>query len=667
MLTRPLAALLLLSILPLLALAGNGDVRLEAYPAMTVADGRSTVTISATVRTLGGSLVQDGTQVVFTTELGTFRESVVPTVNGVARAVFVAGSIPGTAKITASAFALNASATFDLELVGDKALLSSAREYIEVTAPRHLMYSLELKTIVASGPNKSIVVKYRDVTVEADDIQLTVPTYELRARKARYRSNAFDAEFDELYIQLNTRKGYGVTLFPDHELTIAGLGRGIAFVPGRQVERYGLASISSGGVKKLAPGESAPAEAFTFVELIDDPSLVAAKKAVAYPRREVQFHRAEIYVGGTRVMRMPLFQVNIHGTTPLLTDSIINVNDNQLAVNYPYYLDLRPGQTSLLRFRSGERYGRSGAGTRGAFLDYELSWNRGDDMDGGLTISSIGRRDWGIGLRQHLRFNERTSAFAYFDVASLKSVYGSGSLSHQLDGYQLSLSGYSNRTLKGPRYENQNAALVVEREPIKIEGLPVKLHYGLTATHQATKYQTGERSQTAVGLRARANMLPQTLDRDTVLNASFNVGRLMGHNVNRGLTLGASASLNRRVGRYANLFLTYDYADDGFNSSFLGRQNVSARAYVGAGNASLEAAMSKSLEIERSNLSLDASYKLGRDWKLYASYLDDHYIGYRYLEYNFTLGYTIGFREFGLTWSSRTKRFGIQVLGASFN
>ena len=71
-----------------------------------------------------------------------------------------------------------------------------------------------------------------------------------------------------------------------------------------------MAAVTATGVRKLAPNEQPPSDAFTFDEIADDPSLVAAKKVVAYPRREVQFHKAEIYVGGQRVMKMPLFQVD---------------------------------------------------------------------------------------------------------------------------------------------------------------------------------------------------------------------------------------------------------------------------------------------------------------------------------------------------------------------
>ena len=55
------------------AWASDGVINLEVYPPVTVADGRSTLTVTASVRDSSGNLVPDGTQVVFDTTLGTFR------------------------------------------------------------------------------------------------------------------------------------------------------------------------------------------------------------------------------------------------------------------------------------------------------------------------------------------------------------------------------------------------------------------------------------------------------------------------------------------------------------------------------------------------------------------------------------------------------------------
>jgi len=80
-----IGGLLVLWCLAVAAWAGDGAVRLGANPWISLADGRSNVWVTAQVTDHAGRNVPDGTQIVFQTNLGSFRESVVPTINGMAR------------------------------------------------------------------------------------------------------------------------------------------------------------------------------------------------------------------------------------------------------------------------------------------------------------------------------------------------------------------------------------------------------------------------------------------------------------------------------------------------------------------------------------------------------------------------------------------------------
>jgi hypothetical protein len=61
------------------------------------------------------------------------------------------------------------------------------------------------------------------------------------------------------------------------------------------------------------------------------------------------------------------------------------------------------------------------------------------------------------------------------------------------------------------------------------------------------------------------------------------------------------------------------------------------------------------------------NYRISGLWRLMGSYTFDKYLTDSYLDYNATIAYRLGIRELGLTWSARTKRFGIQVFGATLN
>src|SRR5688572_29335276 len=163
-LSKLLFGLLLLAIVAFghsFGFGGTATIRLSTFPSAAVADNRSTITVTAEVRDLNGRHVPNGTEVVFVANPGEFQESVVKTVDGYARAVYVAGAIPGMVKITASSYAFGATSQIELELVSDRSLLSSANEYIEVVAPQYLMYSMDLRLLGAAGPNKGVYLRYK--------------------------------------------------------------------------------------------------------------------------------------------------------------------------------------------------------------------------------------------------------------------------------------------------------------------------------------------------------------------------------------------------------------------------------------------------------------------------------------------------------------------------
>lgn len=647
-----------------MASANTAQVRLSSFPSLTVADGRSTVTITADIRDQAGRKVPDGTQVVFTTTLGSFRDPVVRTNGGLARGVLVASSIPGVAKITASALAFNSTSTLDFEFVADRQLLSSATEFIEVVGPRQVVYCTELRVLAASGLNRGVKLRFRDIEIEADDLQVQVPATIVRARKARLKIGQVDQQFDELYFRLNQRQGFGTTTFVDKRTVIRHNGWFAAPIE-EERERYGLAEVRTNGL--AAPSSPLPPDAFDFEDLTDSPTLIAAKKAVAFPRREVQFHQAEILVGGARAMRIPLFQVSLFGQSPILTDQIVNVYDNQLSVNYPHFLSLKPGMTSLLRFRWGERYGRSTTASSTGFVNYELNWNRGDDMEGGFVLSGIGRNDWGVGLRQYYRADERTVANVQLDLASLDSIYGSANLSRQFEGFSASLNANQARAISGQLFNSSGYSMIVERDPMKVGTLPMRLYLGLSATHTKTESRFASNEATRYGTRARMQFLPMRPDSQSTLNASFMVEALGGDTSRSGLAYTADLSLGRQLGRSGSALLTYNFNDDGFNSRLLGRHSMSIQTFLSSGRLGLSAMANQALDVERSTFLIDASYRVSDLWRLSYSYTFNRYFGDSYLDYSAMIGYRLGVREVGLIYSHRTRRIGFQVLGATFD
>jgi len=641
-----------------------------------VADGKSSITVEAEVRDSNGKLAPDGTRVVFSSDLGNFKETVVSTQGGIAHATLVAGSIAGVAKVTASAISLAATSTVDLQFVTDRDLLSSAKEYIQVTGTSGVHYSFDYKMAETEGPNHGAYARYREIEVHADSIQVNIPTYEVRALKGSLRIGKKEIPFGQLYFKLKDRTGYATTTFPKSQVTVEPDGRVLKFVPNGTRDAYGIAEITAGGAKE--PSQIIAPNVFDFFDLSDGTTLIASKRLTAYPSKQVQFEKADVVVGGSHVMKVPYYQVSLTGQQQLFSESIFNVNNNQLAVNYPYYLGLKPGLSSLLRVHTGNSEGRSLTANRGVFLDYELAWDKGDQMQGGLTLGGLGRNDWGVRASQYWHPDDSTSVNAQLELPAHSSLYGNLSGSKQLKGYEISANAAATRSLVGTPFTSEQYNVVVEKDPMKLGKLPMRLYWGATAFQNTSRQvlledpnqslpTSLEDSQSAIGLRLRGQMDQVSLGRSTNLSASFAVSKLEGHNTLAGLTYTASLSMNHSISSSASVNLGYDYVEDGFNSSLLGRHQLSLQANYSRGNGYLNLYALKSIDADRFAYQFDTSYRFTKTVRLGYSLTAQRYFGDSYYDAFFVFGYKIGYKEVGLTFSPTTRRIGFQILGASFN
>lgn len=649
--------------------AAQASVDLSAFPTMSLADGHSTVTISATIRLPNGSLAPDGTRVVFSTDRGSFRQSVVETRNGVARAVMQTGTEAGFAKVTATVLSYRATATMDYEYVSDRSLLNSANEFIIIDAEENgtVRYSMDFRVAEAEGPGRVGVVKFRDVTIKADRIQVNIPTYEVRAKNAVITIGKEEpVECSELYFRLNTRLGYGLTNFTYKPRALEPYGNGFRFVEGESRTTYGVAEIRPGTVRE--PVSPVRSQLFEMRDLDESVTIIKAASLTAFPRKDIHIQKADVLVGGARVLSTPLYKISVFTSTPVFTDQILKINNNQLAVDYPHYLSLTPTSQSALRLQMGN--GGSGRGltsTNGVFLNYEMNWNRGDEFQGDMVVNGLGRNDWGIGIRQFWRPDTSTDISAQLDFPAHSALFGNLNLNKQLaGGYSFTTYASDSRSIRGAEYSSQQVSASLEKNPVPVGKLPVYVSYGLTASSLHANYGTYKNSQESAGLRTSFRMNPIYLDRNTSVTSSFTLSKLFGQNVPGGLSQVGNLTINRNLNG-GGLSLSYDYFADGFTDTYLGSHQLSARANMYFGNLMLNSFFLKSLDQDRYSVQADASFRINRDMRLSYAYTFDRVFGGSYMDYYFVLGYRLGYREFGLTWSQRTKRFGFQLLGTTFN
>ena len=692
-----LSALLLLgACVGATARADQKLVRLSSFPTVALADGRSQISIDIEVRDTGGRAVPDGTQVVLSSTLGAyFRENIVRTSGGFARAQLTAGGTPGIAKITATVLGDAATPTvLEFEFVADRKLLASAEETVEVFAGETLEYTYDTRLLAASGPGQKAKLRYRDLLIEADDLQYSLQTGEVRARNAKVKFAKETAVFPEFYTRLSSRKGIGTgvvkTRRPDAMIP-TGLMR-FAFVRERTKdrtllipdgvkgftvrtervhdgwelppveERIGVLEISPAGIRPTV--NVMGARAFAFADLSESLSSITAKKATVFPRKLVNFARAELRISGQKVMTAGLYQLPLTATpqSPIVTEQIVNVNNNQLGINYPYYLSLGSNTSSLVRFRTGQLYGRSTAVNRGAYLDYELNWNKGEEQIGGLHFTGMSRPDWSIGARQFMRLDAQSTLNAQVEMPAGRSIFGSANISRGFRGYQATLATNLNQSLRGPQLSTRDTTFVVERDPIPVPGLPLNLFLGVTASDSAISNEFTSRRQTTAGARLRAQSNSIRLDANSSLTTSLQANRFVGQTSGYATTLQATTALSRQFGPTASVLTTYDYTLDGYNDALLGRHRLSMQGAYNRGPANFSVFLTRSLDLDRQSLYADGSYRLSQQWRLGYSYTLDQYLGTSFRDYNVFIGYGAGLREVGLVYSQRTKRLGFQIL-----
>ena len=667
------------------------NIRLQAYPYEVVADGRSSINISIEARNNDGSVVPDGTKLLLTSTLGTFREQIVSVTGGRAQAILIAGNIPGTAKITASELNNQSNpSTLEVAFVSSKDKLSSASDYIEINVPNRFEYHFETRILTGGGSKQNVTGIFRETPFKCDDIQFLQDSGELRAKNATFKIKDKLYTFSELYIDTKNGRGYGITpidYLPIAKLTYQGglfsayMGdEDLGYELSKPRKRVAVVEISPTGIRPITIPVSQETFDFkktrktniatTTAELKqEDPNDLLTRQLTAtrfsiVMRREVQFQNVEIYEGEKRMWKQGLMSFSaggFQGQYPM--QDYFTITDSQFGVNYPFFLNLGRQSTSAIRFRTGQSYGRGFNVNRGVFFDYESNWNRRDNSVGNLVLSGLGRDDYNIGLRQTLRLDSQTTANISFDSPQLKSMLNNASINRQQSDFQLSLLASQQRTLTGPTNNRTDYLLVAERNPIKVKGLPIQMFYGINASYGEFKTETEKTSSTGIGGRLRFQSDPIRLNQSSTLSSGLILGQFSGSTgtqVNTNFNLSLSKFMKNSFGTTWN----YEFGRDGITELSLGEHRISNQSYYRRGRLELSILTQKSLDADRLSLFGQSDYIFAPLWKTSLTYTLNRYSNDTFVDYNLILAYRIAQDKpfFGLAYSKETNRVGFVIL-----
>jgi len=622
-----------------LAYSGSGTIRLAAYPTAVVADGSSQITLTAEVRTAQGKPVPDGTQVAFSTTLGTLREAVVSTEGGAARATLIASQLPGIATITATVLGQGLVGQAQVLMVRDASELRTASDYVQAVARDYLAYANEQRVIAASGKQKGASVRYGFVEIEADDLQLLVDELLVKARNATLRYGPAELAFDELAYRLRTGEGYGVA---EHE------GRW-------QVMRLQ-------GALATPVQEPLPPELLQFADISQSEMVIKAEQIWFYPGERLQFHRAEFYVGAVRVMSLPLYSHSLWGGG-IGTDTLIGVQSGQLYLDLPYYYALKPGQVGALRLRTAQRGGRGLSTARGLFLDLEHEYRFGLGK-GSFALSSLARNDWSASWRHYQPLSHATYLHLWLDSPAHKGLFASAQLGHQGRGYSTGLTLAGSTFWEGASARTLRSDFYLESTPRKVAGWPLRQSFSLNLSASRTALSGGSIvRREGIGLRARWTLIPLALDSRTSLTGGVSVGRFVGNLSNTGWELIGSLGVSHALGGQGALTLTYDYTQDPLGVNMLGRHRLSGSLNWSTGDRLYATTyFSRALDREATSLIGDLSWRLSGLWRIGTGVTWQQFGGSVFHDQTYTIAYRLGFRELALTWSTANRRWSFDIL-----
>ncbi len=660
---RVLFSTIFLFVLGCFASAQDGALEVTKFPDAILADGISNVTLSIKVYDKTGRFVRDGTEVIVESTLGTFQESVLRTQNGLVTATLTAGQIAGTARVTVSVLSLRTTQVIEIPLLKDRESLRASRVFIEVTAPVRVTYAPETRMLQASGPGQKVQLRVKDITILAEELQYSVLDWTMIGKKVTVKSDSLNQDFIELKLNLKDLTGIGLSKITERRPKI------VAKYPFVNVEfvdreRVGLVKITQGIVEPQRSEVNADTFFFEDLELI--PTLIYARKATIYPGKEVVFQQATVDIQGAKVLRVPLFRTSTETVRPVISEEFINVSNNQLNVDFPYYLGIRPGGSSLLRLRWGLNSGRGVGAGGGLFLDYENGWTLGrEENQGYFTLGGIGRRDWGLSLRQSMRFSGATNAYLQADFPSNRAINGTASVDTRLSKtVRANLYTNVSRSVKGIKSSSFNQSISIRQNPVKIKNSPFTFSPGIVYNTRQFSSAGFSTFSDGVGLEMNLGASPKRIG-NGFLNFSARGGQLFGRNVNAGLSSAATLRYDAAFSDQATYGLSYDFSDDRFSSASIGRHRIGVTLNYSKGKTSITTYASRSLGLDRSSLQADLSYGLSGLYRIGATSTFESFRGSRYTDYSVVLAYRVGFREIGLSWSRRTNRIGIEILGSS--
>ncbi|MBI3947467.1 MAG: hypothetical protein HY321_16210 [Armatimonadetes bacterium] len=620
-------------------------ILLRADPDTIPADGQSTATITAEVRTRSDARVADGTLVHFTATAGIMNTEPVLTRGGIARASLRSVATEAIAEVTATA-GTRAIQRIRVVFAAPGSVAERAKPFLRLEA--HGVQFVPQRRLADAAGDANL--SYRGLSIRADLLQLDVATLRVKARNnVRVSSGSKEITADLLSVDLKEMWGVLVAVEP------GGIKR-------RHFRDFTLAAEEDPTQRDTS--------IYDFEEIRDPKTLMTARKITLFPDEKIQFSGFTYYVGGVRLLTLPHHVVALSPFSQEVEPYLGLDSLGGVSVSLPFYYSMTDSTNGSLRLRRQSRYSYGGYSARpGWHLALQQRYNLLSGTRGVVELNHITTGDWGLRWQHDQPLARQSHAYLGVDSPSHRDFYTRAEVYHPTGIGDFNLSLYGTFLPHAP--SSLQSRLYLRSRPGTIR--PLKLRY-YWSTNFGWSYWNGA-SETEEGADLQVHAPAWRLSR----SASVQVYAGSGYTLSAygsGPTAQASAALLKRFGRTGNASLRYSYYASGRGSSVFGPSSSQAiSGYVAAGmpNSRWDGSATATLYPSTGTLSVYAGLRYSplANWRLGVSPTYSRYggtVGRRSaVNLDVYLLRRIGGRDVGLRWSTLDRRFRFEMATTAFH
>ncbi|MBW3625063.1 MAG: Ig-like domain-containing protein [Armatimonadetes bacterium] len=592
------------------------------------ADGYSRAVITAEVRDGSGRIVPDGTEVRFSTTLGTI-DPIATTEAGRARTNLISAASPGFASISATAGKTYREMRILFLSEGES---KPERANVLPMEAEYIAYSSESRILEGTGRAR---VRMGSVNVLADRIQIDVDRTRIVAES------------------LPSSPGLTIT---DGKTT--WLARRLTYDwPGSQ----GIIEQEEGTFEYLGPplalGKPTPgplpANTFEMVDLEEQTVMwITAKRAALFPNQRIHFKSAEIRPGGKKILALPFQSMPLTASLGE-SEQFIGLGTQGVTLDVPYYVSLTDQSSTSFRLGWNQTQGSFGAVDPGLGLDLRhriFSGERGEDT---LNLSRITSKNWGAWYRHNRNWSPSLQTSGFVEFPEHRDLFAAGNAYFQAEQFTAALSASTFKPQGfNPSYVT-DLSLESRRKPLGNTGLNYSLisSSGLSIGAGTRNYRQS--------LLVRATKPSWTWGERTTAMTTFSVGQVLaGHS--KGLTADALINVNHRLGQRSYLGANYAYNQRPGYTNLMSKHRLGANLLLGGEKFNFFTTLSMSLDRPQTSIISSLDYDVSSRLRLGFRNIYFKYADLPYSDQEFSVTTPLLDRPFTVYWSRKRHRFVVE-------